>query len=143
MAATPFRAVSWQPNEIVSDAKMDQVANNAQWLFENKTSATYNAHGVRRVVGLKIAFGMMLFTASKLGTQERTAYFGNYFSSACHPIVVLTPVTFQLRTFAVVNGIGVLHPDHRGFQCQVACYTYMNKLQIERNFYVNWYAGGF
>lgn len=143
MAATPFRPVSWAPDELITESKLDQIANNAQWLFENDVRGKYDAHGVRRTSGVKIAAGTCLVYASVYGTQTRGIYFGGFFSTASRPMVTTGIISFQLRTWVVVNGFGVLFPDHRGFEVQVCCMTAAMKPKIERNFYINWTAVGF
>lgn len=142
MAATPYKPLSWQPSDIISDSKLDQIANNSQWLFENTPRASYNAYGVKRATGVKIASGTVLIYASKLASQTRPVYFGNFFSAACKPVVTTGVISFQRRTFVITNGFGVYQPDNRGFEIVVECES-ASANKIERNFYVSWMAMGF
>jgi hypothetical protein len=142
MTATPYKPVSWSPKELISSDKMAQLANNSQWLFENTPRSNYNAYGVSRATGVKLAAGIQIFGASKANNQTRPVYFNNFFSAACHPVVTTGVISFQRRTFVIMNGLGVLHPDQRGFEITVECdSTTANK--IERSFYVTWMAMGF
>ena len=142
MAATPYKPISWSPQELVSDDKMAQLANNSQWLFENTPRTNYNAYGVARATGVKIACGVQIIAASKAPTQTRPVYFNNFFSAACHPVVTTGIIGFQRKIFVILNGFGVLHPDQRGFEITVEAESAtVNK--IERAFYVTWMAMGF
>jgi hypothetical protein len=142
MAATPYKPVSWSPNELITEDKLDQIANNSQWLFENTPRVSYNAFNLNRTTGVKIACGTVLFNGSKTAYQTKPVYFSNFFSAASKPIVTTGVISFQRRTFVVTNGFGVYSPDSRGFEMIVECEsTSVNK--IERDFYVSWMAMGF
>jgi len=143
MTATPFKPISWAPDELISPEKLGQIANNSQWLFENTPRASYDAYGVKRATGVKIAAGTCLIYASKLATQTRPVYFGNFFSAACKPVVTTGVISFQNRTFVITNGFGVYQPDNRGFEIAVECQSNSGGNKIERNFYVSWMAIGF
>lgn len=142
MAATPYRAVSWQPHDLLDADKMGQLANNSQWLFENTPRINYNAYGVSRTTGTKIAAGIQIFGASKTAYQTRPVYFTNFFSAACHPVVTTGVISLQRRTFVICNGFGDLHPDHRGFEITIECES-ASANKIERACYVTWMALGF
>jgi hypothetical protein len=142
MTATPYKPISWNARELISDDKMAQLANNSQWLFENTPRTNYNAYGVARATGVKIACGIQIFAASKVAYQTRPVYFNNFFSAAAHPVVTTGIIGFQRRIFCIINGLGVLHPDNRGFEITVEAESAsVNK--IERAFYVTWMAMGF
>lgn len=142
MAATPYKPITWSPNELITEDKLDQIANNSQWLFENTPRAVYEAYGVKRTTGVKIAAGTVLFNGSKTAFQTKAVYFSNFFSAASKPVVTTGVISFQRRTFVITNGFGVYQPDSRGFEIVVECEsTSVNK--IERDFYVSWMAVGF
>lgn len=142
MTATPYKPISWNPRELISADKMAQLANNSQWLFENTPRTNYNAYGVARTTGVKIAAGIQIFGASKVAYQTKPVYFNNFFSAAAHPVVTTGVISFQRRTFVICNGLGVLHPDNRGFEITVECES-AGATKIERAFYVTWMAMGF
>lgn len=143
MSATPFRPISWAPLELVTEDKLDQIANNAQWLFENDVRGTYSAQGVRRAEGIKIMGSIVTFPASADGVQTKSIYFNNFFSTGCKPVVTTGVVSFQLRTFIITSGLGVMFPDYRGFDITCLCLDSANKSRIERTFYVQWIAMGY
>ena len=143
MAATPFRPISWNENDLISPDKMGQLANNAQWLFENKPNVNYNAHSVRRTIGVKIMCGITTFTTSVYGSQTRPVYFSNFFSTGSKPIVTTGIVSFQRKIHVIHNGFGVMFPDHRGMEIIVECSDANNKRRIERTFWVTWMAMGY
>lgn len=123
---------------------MDQLASNTQWLFDNMPRARYTAHGVRQNEGVKIAAGLCLIPASDMARANREVTFGDFFSVGCQPVVTTGIVATQRRIHATIDGIGQLHPDHRGFQVHI----YMDIPNeennfIARNFYVSWHAIGY
>lgn len=144
MAATPYRAVSWQPNEVISEGKMDQLANNGQWLFENMPRARYTAHGVRRAEGVRIACGLCLVPAGTVPNYDREVYFGDFFSSGCMPIVTTAFVSNQRRVWVTIAGLGRFHPDDRGFQVHVTMGSdNPENDQLHKDAYVSWQAMGY
>jgi hypothetical protein len=139
MTATPYKPVSWSEDELITPDKMSQITNNSQWLYENTPRVSYNAFKVNRATGIKIACGLMVMGSVKSLTHTKSVYFGNFFSAASHPIVTTGLTTTGLRKiFTTISGIGVLHPDQRGFQ--ITCEGMSN---LERSFYVTWQAMGF
>lgn len=121
---------------------MAQLANNSQWLFENTPRMNYNAYGVKRATGVKIAAGIQIFGASKVAYQTRPVYFNNFFSAASHPVVTTGVIGYQRRIFVIMNGLGTLHPDQRGFQITIEAES-ASANKIERSMYVSWTAIGF
>lgn len=146
MAATPFRAINWSPNELIGEDKMDQMAANMNWLRDNTPRAVYTLpSGVRRVEGLRMAAGRVLISARKSDSATASVRFGNFFSARCQPIITTGIVaTQQEKIFCIVNGFGELHPDHRGFEVQVNVAADLDKNDfIKRSFYVTWQAMGY
>lgn len=146
MATTPFRAVNWSPSELVGEDKMDQMNSNMSWLRDNTPRGVYTLpSGLRRVEGLRIASGRVLITARKSDSAIAPVRFGNFFSSRCQPIVTTGIVAEgQRKIFAIINGFGQLHPDHRGFQVAVNIAADAEKFdRISKSFYVTWQAMGY
>lgn len=147
MTATPYRAVSWQPNELITEGKLDQLANNAQWLFENTPRANYRGHGVRKADGIRIACGLIPMPANKTAAAEGSVYFGNFFNTGCRPIIttgLISPV--QKQFFISINGLGNsnTHPDNNGFQAHIRLNIQPNHAQnITKTVYVTWQAMGY
>lgn len=122
MAAGPYRPVSFA-EEPLTDEKMNQLANNVQWVYENSPRAMYNAHGVVKSNGVKILAGKTWMPASTSTLSYATVYFGSFFSQGCLPVVVATPTQHygQTRYETVVRGLGQAFPDNRG--CQIGITT--------------------
>ena len=125
MAALPYKSVSWGVEPISKD-KLNQMANNDQWLFENTPRMMYNARGVKKTSGVKILAGIALAPASKTTVTSVAVYFGSFFSQGCTPVVVATPVHASGRTrmHTIVKGIGTGYPDHRGVTLVVTADEY-------------------
>lgn len=144
MSATPYRPISWNPQDVLDESKMDQIANNSQWLFENKPSVLYSAFGVRRTTGLKIMCGITTFPYQPTsGIETQPVYFSNFFSVGCRPIVTTGVVSFQSNVRVIHNGFGVMWPDHRGMEIVVDAQAPDGGHRIQRTLYVTWIAMGY
>lgn len=140
MAASPYRPVWWSDIEPTFTVKLNQMASNDQWLFENSPRMLYSAYGVRRAEGLKIASGTILFPPYT-SVVERTAEFGTFFSTACNPIVVVGGAIAPAGVhWPSIRGLGGGQPDHRGFICRV---NTTEGAAMGSNFYIPWIAVGF
>lgn len=146
-----FKAVNWTPNEEVAGPKMNQLGDNAEWLYQNTPRALYTlSGGIKRAQGIKIAAGrVMIPQNNKSDSASRTVRFGNFFSTRCQPIITTGIVSGKTRTFCVISGIGdnSLQPDHRGFQVGVNIVTEgknaNKKDHISSSFYISWQAMGY
>jgi hypothetical protein len=141
-----FKAVNWTPNEMIGEAKTDQMAENADWLYRNTPRAIYTLPGgLVRTEGVKIAAGRVIIAKKNTDDSNATVRFGNFFAVNCEPIVTTGIVTDdQVRTFATISGIGQLQPDNRGFNVgvNIAAEAKEND-KILRSFYVSWQAMGY
>lgn len=141
-----FKAVNWSRNEMIGEAKMDTITENAEWLFKNTPRAIYTLpSGLRRQEGVRIAAGRALITRRKSDTARVFVRFGNFFSARTEPLITTGIIAeHQPRIFCVVSGIGQLHPDHQGFQVRVnvAAEQAIND-SIARSFFVAWQAVGY
>lgn len=143
-----FKAINWTPNEVISERKMDQVADNSQWLYNNTPRAIYTLPGgLRRTEGIKIAAGRVVVAKRmKSDLATVTVRFGNFFSTRCEPIITTGIVSArQPRIFCVINGIGgKLQPDHRGFNARINIMAEKKKNdKIVRSFHISWQAMGY
>lgn len=146
--STPYKPISWSPNEAITRAKLNQMTSNDQWMFENFPRIKYEAFGVKRTSAMKIATGIRSFSKSKYTMVFGRVYFGGFFSTGCRPVVVSTPLTRngQRRLYTVNDGIGTnLHPDHRGFAIGLINNPInpKSKLGITYTTYVHWIAVGY
>ena len=82
---------------------------------------------------------------AKSDSASATVRFNNFFSARCEPIITTGIVSgHQPRIFCVVNGIGKLQPDDRGFNVQVNVAAEKKKNdKIAKSFYVTWSAMGY
>lgn len=139
MAVTPYNPTYWSDKEPIYNRKLNQMASNDQYLFENMPRIRYSGYGVTRDQGVKIASGTILFTPFTT-YSEKTQSFGTFFSTVCKPTITLGVVANYGHLFPIVRGMDDLVPDHRGFICRV------NTLiggTMYQNFYVTWQAVGF
>jgi len=108
--------VTWG-EEPVTKEKLDQMANNEQWLFENNARMLYNGYGVKKPSGVKIMSAILVLGSSKTKTRSGTFNFGSFFTSGCMPIIVtgVNPLAGGLGYSLTIRGIGMATPDYRGF----------------------------
>jgi len=140
-----FKATNWTPTEQIGERKIDQMNDNAEYLYQYTPRAVYTLGALRRAEGVKIASGRVVIGKSTSDTAGVEVRFGNYFSSRCEPNVTTGIVSSgQTNIFCVVNGIGRLLPDNRGFQVGVNIAAGQAKRdQILSTFYVSWSAMGY
>lgn len=138
MAATPYKPVSWN-GEPISNAKLNQMCSNDQWLFENAARVRFN-YGGPRDAGVKIIAGKSPFSTSSLQHVWVDVYFGSFFSAGCKPSVMTQAETTGLgRKDIHIVGFGG-EVDHRGFRAVV----YTDEVQtIESPGWVHWQAVGY
>lgn len=147
MSSDTFKALNWTPNELLGEAKTDQLGDNAEYLYLNTPRAVYTLpSGLRRSEGVKIASGRVMIT-KRLKTDSATVAvkFGNFFTIGCQPIITTGIISEnQTKIFATVNGIGQLQPDASGFNVAVNIATDSKKKdKIAHSFYVTWQAMGY
>jgi hypothetical protein len=146
MAATPYRPINWAPNEIITEDKMDQMANNVQWIKENKPDALYTLPGgTKRYTGVKIAGGrVMIPPHPKTDTATATIRFGDFFTNRCQPIITTGILSNHIMTFCITNGINGLIPDNTGFEIHAKYFSDgKKKSTIGKSFYIQWQALGY
>lgn len=146
MAVTPFRAVNFQPNQLLSEELLDQLASNQTWLYEMTPRAVYTYGSLRRREGVKLISGRALIGATKRNHASTTVRFGDFFSANCNPNITNGIVSaHQRRFFVTLDGIGQLMPDNRGFQIHVYldAQTATRHDKIARNIYISWQAMGY
>lgn len=146
MAATIFRVVNWAPNEVIDEEKVEQINTNIVWLRDNTPRAAYTLPGgLRRVEGLRLVAGRQPFGAKKSGTSTATVNFGtNLFVENCQPLITTGIVsTKQTELFCIINGIGQVQPDNRGFQITVSVDKKGKKRDKFKGCHVTWHALGY
>ena len=111
----PFKPLSFA-EEVITTDKMNQLANNDQWLYENMPRIGYRGYGINKSTGLKILATGVAFAATTARSATRGLYFSGYFSTGCQPFCIAQAIATngQRRFFVHVNGIGRAVPDHNG-----------------------------
>ena len=142
-----FKAINWTPNEKLAERKTDQLATNAQWLYDNTPRAIYTVPGgINRVEGVKMAAGRVIIPKkTKTDSASTRVSFGNFFTTSCQPIITTGIVAdFQSRIFCTIHGIGTLHPDNNGFVVGINIAAEIKRNDhIASSFYVAWQAMGY
>lgn len=143
-----YQAINWTPSEKIGEAKMDQMATNAEWLFANTPRAFYTSPGgITREQGVRMSAGRVIFgpTDKNVDTATAQVRFNNFFSVTSEPVITTGVISNgHYRVFCVHYGIGRLHPDHRGFNIKVnIAAENKNKDHIIKSFFVAWQAMGY
>jgi hypothetical protein len=116
--ATPYKPMSFSEGALSLD-DMQQMADNVQYVFENTPRMRYNYSGAAKNGQLRILAGTLMFPATKNTTQYQNAYFGNFFSAGCKPIITTSLAVPAAYNHSIRNLSGVALPDHRGFRAYV------------------------
>lgn len=143
MVASPYRPVSWN-SEPVTQQRLQQMANNMQWLYENNAKVRYSATSITRDNGVKVLVGKTAVPASATDYSDAVVYFGSYFTAGCQPIVtsVYADTAYGLRKFIVNRGLG--GPiDHRGFIGHVSSHEPQGIANDIRGGWMHWMAVGY
>jgi len=145
MAATPYKPISWSDRS-VSQEKLQQMANNDQWLFENSPRMRYSVAGNVRDSGIKIIAGKTSYGPTNGPDYEDVnIYFGNFFSAACKPVVTSTvgvDIASGLRKYIVNRGFGG-EIDYRGFIAHVTAHEPPGYSASIPGGWLHWIAVGF
>lgn len=146
MAVETYTAVSWQPGELITEAKMDAIGSNLEYFNQNMPRAVYNAHGVSTRLAIKIAAGLTAVEPDPNGVIGKDTYFGDYFSAGCRPVVTTGIISDSTRrVHCTIWGInGTLFPDHNGFRAALRSDEIdPSKNAFTKLFYVSWIALGY
>lgn len=145
MPSLPYKVISWNPFELITEDKMNQDAYNVHWLYENTPRVIYTSPSVNRTVGIKIACGRVEFQKKKTDIAEVNVSFGGYFSTGCMPVVTTGTVTNgQHKIWVALSGHTQLHPNENGFRIKIEVAAVHKKQdQILKPFWVHWMAMGY
>lgn len=145
MAVTSYKGVTWN-DEAVSTSKLNQMAQNDQYLFENSPVVIYQAHNITRTRGVKMAAGRTLCSKSGTNKEFHTVNFGSFFTTGCSPVIVHSMLHYgEVRVHWGHKGIGAKAlPDHTGFELLGSVDQYsLNVNFLTRNYYIDWMAFGY
>lgn len=119
MAAANFTPVTWT-NEPVSSTKLQTMANNEQWLYENSVKLDYNVNGIQRSSGLKIMVAYIYIPGNGARFSSNRFYFGDFFTPGTMPAIVGGNFSqWVVDTSFGFKGIDQWMPDHRGIEAWV------------------------
>jgi hypothetical protein len=147
MAATPYKPVVFS-SESLSQAKLQQLANNQQWLFENTPRTRYVGNGLTRDSSIKMMSGKISHGTAQVDYLDVPVYFGSFFTAGCRPIVVATVegYTYGLRHYTQTRGLSNGEIDHTGFIAHVVSHELVNNTStnwIKGTGWVHWTAVGY
>lgn len=144
---TPYRAVDFKQDEVITKAHLDQLQDNFQWIYENTPRARHmSLSGSPRDVRSVIVCGRVTFPVNKKkDTAGKTVRFGKAFGSGCRPHVTTgVCVKRQPRVYCILNGPGGMgYPTNVGFDVflNVAALNKKND-HFKSTMYVHWMAHG-
>ena len=146
MAVESFTPIAWQPGELITEAKMDAIGQNLDYLNERKINGVYNHVNTGNIrINLKIAAGVATIEPDPNGVTGKNVYFGDYFSAGCKPVVVGNIVSDSTRRIHLTQaGLGTMFPDHTGLRFVVRTDEYNTANNgLSRTVYVSWIAIGY
>lgn len=137
--------VSWN-GESVSTDKLNQMANNDQYLFDRSPKIRYSSSNLTRDTSLKVIAGKTPFQPhGKFDWTNVVVYFGSFFTAGCHPsVTAVAEVTGGwMRKFVAIKGLAG-EIDHTGFLAQVVSQESIpGNGWIEAGGWVHWQAVGY
>ena len=146
---TPFKAMAFVKNDVITKDSMDAVQANLQWLQTNTPRGRMNREGNKPTdLNTVIISGRVHIARSKKSASAvRPVRLGRAFAPHCNPNVstgIISDSTPQV--FCVVNGPGRrLIPDNTGFEIRVTLAESNNKAKwkIAKPIFVCWQAFGY
>ena len=115
-----FRVVSWQPHELTSLDKFNQLSENDKYLFENTAHMTYYSLGrVRTTTSLKLVAGVVSMAPAKTQSGSVNVSYAGEFNSNTSPIVTTGLVVTNANdhfSLLTIRGLGTSLPSDSGFQ---------------------------
>jgi hypothetical protein len=146
LASTPYKPITWSNNEPLATDKLNAMASNEQWLFENAPRMMYS-NGVIKTDGVKILAGTVVMPGNtETYNTSATVTFPGFFSSGCAPVVTVTANAWpQGRYHLTVSGIGSgINIDNRGFLVRAAADEVNSKgMTIGSSFRIHYVAIGY
>lgn len=149
MAQNDFVPVSWN-GEAVSTDKLNQMANNDQFLFDRTPLVRYVYQGAQNITrdnSVKMLAGKTPFTPSSDNNWVRQAiYFGSFFSSGCVPVVTCTVETQGgERRDISIHGLGGVSTDIdiNGFEATIWIGAGSGDTKVSTSGWVHWMAVGY
>lgn len=113
-----YQPVQWTDGEAADDVKLNQMAANDDYLYQNIIDGKYDAHGVVKDSGLKIWSRVISIPPNHKHVVSADVYFGTYFSAGCRPVIASTLATAdRVRSTVSIRALdGTRIPDNQGFR---------------------------
>ena len=148
MPVTPFKAMEFKKNDVVTLDAMDQMQANYQWIVDNTPRGQFVRLNGDRLSTRNVLVGgrVRIKRNKKEDTASARVRLGRSFSPECRPHVTTGVVSdFQRRIFCVVNGPqGINYPTSAGFDVRVNVASAKKKRdKIQKSFWVHWHAYGY
>lgn len=144
MSASPYRAVSWEPSDLITRENLGQMSNNDQFILDNTPRAWYTAYGHNQTEGLRIVAGTILFTPSAEPVQTKRVHFGSQFTDGSRPVITQSTYTRNNRVHHSITGLSGLIPDDTGFEITLRMdYPDPADNKFNANMYVAYIALGY
>jgi hypothetical protein len=144
MAATPYKPVTWN-GEPITLLKLNQMANNDQFLFENTPRVRYSAMGLTRDTATKVLAGKTPYPVSQADWVRVQIPFSSFFTAGCKPVVVATVESAgDERRVVSTHGIAGWGTaiDNNGFEAHVWS-AGSGSPAISQGGFINWTAVGY
>lgn len=143
MAQNDYRPVSWN-GESISNAKLNQMANNTQFIFERQPKMRYTGAGnnIIRDTALKVLSGKTPFPpVTTANWIYQNIYFGSFFTVNCKPIITASLEAGDHRGRVVIRSFGAqgTEIDHVGF---IAIVSHESAATLSPG-WVHWTAVGY
>lgn len=115
-----FRPVAWNPKDPATKAKLTQMAENDQYLFENTANMVYrDLSGIRTTTGLKLIAGVATIGPQSKQSATVNINYSGEFDSGISPIITTGLVATNSNEYPstiTIAGLGSTMPDDSGFQ---------------------------
>lgn len=141
-----YRALSWNPNEVIAGNKLDTITNNMDHLYNYTPRARYTLpSGLNREQGVKIIAGRVTIAPQKTDNGTANVNYNGYFTVGCQPIITTAVISnWMPKTFCTISGIGQIVPDHTGFRVFINVASDIKKNdRVSKTTYVSWIAMGY
>lgn len=145
LADNQWTPIQWSPFDPILLDKMQQDANNLEWVKDTSIRGRYTG-SVRREKGVRLLCGIKVIPRSTTARNNVTIDFGEFFSAGCRPQITTGMITPHPRLHHRISGINQLIPDDRGFMVYVQMdnpNTQNNNNVLDAKSYVSWIAVGY
>lgn len=144
--ADDWKNVSWSPDELITDEKLNDMVARDNWLKSRVFPVEFQSN-VNRTSGMRMLCGVTVMPGQPGENRGNwvTVRFAPKFTPGCRPVVVASlAVADHYDTFMVLNGVegnGVKVIDHLGFRVRIVSGGTDKSFDTARN--VHWIAVGY